>query len=161
MNMEQLENGCLKIWLDEPDMQEMGLYCIDGTYSEDRQPSAAFARLEELHLDDTKYWLITGGAMVLYGLREQTSDIDLGCTSNLANLLQQEGFPVERMPDGTRKIVVAEDVEIFENWLEDKVERFEGVPVISIRGLIEMKRALGRGSREVLSSFTGSASHIS
>ena len=102
------------------------------------------ARLEELHLDDTKYWLITGGAMVLYGLREQTSDIDLGCTSNLANLLQQEGFPVERMPDGTRKIVVAEDVEIFENWLEDKVERFEGVPVISIRGLIEMKRALGR-----------------
>lgn len=102
------------------------------------------ARLEELHLDDTKYWLITGGAMVLYGLREQTSDIDLGCTSDLADLLQQEGFPVERMSDGTRKIVVAEDVEIFENWLEDKVERFEGVPVISIRGLIEMKRALGR-----------------
>ena len=65
------------------------------------------ARLEELHLDDTKYWLITGGAMVLYGLREQTSDIDLGCTSDLADLLQQEGFPVERMPDGTRKIVVA------------------------------------------------------
>ena len=102
------------------------------------------ARLEELHLDDTKYWLITGGAMVLYGLREQTSDIDLGCTSDLADLLQQEGFPVERMPDGTRKIVVAEDVEIFENWLEDKVEKFEGVPVISIQGLIEMKRALGR-----------------
>ena len=102
------------------------------------------ARLEELHLDDTKYWLITGGAMVLYGLREQTSDIDLGCTSDLADLLQQEGFPVERMPDGTRKIVVAEDVEIFENWLEDKVERFEGVPVIFIQGLIEMKRALGR-----------------
>lgn len=102
------------------------------------------ARLEELHLDDTKYWLITGGAMVLYGLREQTSDIDLGCTSDLADLLQQEGFPVERMPDGTRKIVVEEDVEIFENWLEDKVERFEGVPVISIQGLIEMKRALGR-----------------
>lgn len=102
------------------------------------------ARLEELHLDDTKYWVITGGAMALYGLREQTSDIDLGCTSDLADLLQQEGFPVERMPDGTRKIVVAEDVEIFENWLEDKVEKFEGVPVISIQGLIEMKRALGR-----------------
>ena len=102
------------------------------------------ARLEELNLDDTKYWVITGGAMVLYGLREQTSDIDLGCTSDLADLLQQEGFPVERMPDGTRKIVVEEDVEIFENWLENKVERFEGVPVISIQGLIEMKRALGR-----------------
>lgn len=34
--------------LNIPNMQEMGLYCIDGTYSEDRQPNAAFARLEEL-----------------------------------------------------------------------------------------------------------------
>lgn len=82
--------------------------------------------------------------MVLYGLREQTSDIDLGCTSELADYLQEKGFPVEQLPDGTRKIVVAEDVEIFENWLEDRVERFEGIPVISIQGLIWMKRALGR-----------------
>ena len=102
------------------------------------------ARLKELPLDDAQYWLITGGAMVLYGLREQTSDIDLGCTSELADFLQEKGFPVEQLADGTRKIVVAEDVEIFENWLEDRVERFEGVPVISIQGLIWMKRALGR-----------------
>ena len=39
---------------------------------------------------------------------------------------------------------MSEDVEIFENWLEDRVERFEGIPVISIQGLIWMKRALGR-----------------
>ena len=58
--------------------------------------------------------------------------------------MQEKGFPVEQLPDGTRKIVVAEDVEIFENWLEDRVERFEGIPVISIQGLIWMKRALGR-----------------
>ena len=82
--------------------------------------------------------------MVLYGLRKQTSDIDLGCTSELADFLQEKGFPTKQLPDGTRKIVVAEDVEIFENWLEDRVERFEGVPVISIQGLIWMKRALGR-----------------
>ena len=82
--------------------------------------------------------------MVLYGLREQTSDIDLGCTSELADYLQEKGFPIKQLPDGTRKIVVAEDVEIFENWLEDRVERFEGIPVISIQGLIWMKRALGR-----------------
>ena len=102
------------------------------------------ARLKELPLDDAQYWLITGGAMVLYGLREQTSDIDLGCTSELADYLQEKGFPTKQLPDGTRKIVVAEDVEIFENWLEDRVERFEGVPVISIHGLLWMKGALGR-----------------
>lgn len=31
-----------------PNLQDMGLYCIDGTYNDDRQPIGAFARLEEL-----------------------------------------------------------------------------------------------------------------
>lgn len=62
------------------------------------------ARLKELPLDDAQYWLITGGAMVLYGLREQTSDIDLGCTSELADYLQEKGFPIKQLPDGTRKL---------------------------------------------------------
>lgn len=68
----------------------------------------------------------------------------LAVPQSWADYLQEKGFPVEQLPDGTRKIVVAEDVEIFENWLEDRVERFEGIPVISIQGLIWMKRALGR-----------------
>ena len=34
--------------LNLPTLADMGLYNIDGTYNEDRQPSAAYARLEEL-----------------------------------------------------------------------------------------------------------------
>lgn len=102
------------------------------------------ARLHELHLDPAQYWILTGGAMVMYGLRAETSDIDLGCTAALADFLQEKGFPVERMPDGTRKIVLAEDVEVFENWLEDCVVRVDHLPVISVRGLIAMKKTLGR-----------------
>ena len=82
--------------------------------------------------------------MVLYGAKEQTADIDLGCTSQLADQLQQKGCAVERMPDGTRRIVYDEQVEIFENWLEDQVVLWEGVPVISRKGLVFMKRKLGR-----------------
>ena len=78
-------------------------------------------KLEQMNLDRTQYWLITGGAMVLYGAKEQTADIDLGCTSQLADQLQREGHLVERMPDGTRRIVYDEQVEIFENWLEHQV----------------------------------------
>ena len=82
--------------------------------------------------------------MVLYGAKEQTADIDLGCTSQLADQLQQKGCAVERMPDGTRRIVYDGQVEIFENWLEDQVVLWEGVPVISRKGLITMKQKLGR-----------------
>ena len=101
-------------------------------------------RLGELAFPATEYWVITGGAMVLYGFRPQTHDIDLGCTTALADELEREGYPVSRTADGSRKIAYADDVEIFENWLEGAVELVDGVPVVSVDGLIEMKRKLGR-----------------
>ena len=101
-------------------------------------------RLGELSFPATEYWVITGGAMVLYGFRPQTHDIDLGCTTRLADKLEREGYPVSRTSDGSRKIAYADDVEIFENWLEGAVELVDGVPVVSVDGLIEMKRKLGR-----------------
>lgn len=101
-------------------------------------------RLNKLEIAKEDYWLITGGAMVLYGLREETGDIDLGCTRSLADELEAKGYPVTRTPDGNRKILLADDIEIFEEWLYDRIEVCEGIPVISLNGLIEMKKALGR-----------------
>ena len=101
-------------------------------------------RLERLNFDRAGYWLVAGGAMVLYGLREETGDIDLGCGSELAGELERQGYPVTRMSDGTRKIQFEAGIELFENWLYDRVEYVEGIPVISLRGLLAMKRALGR-----------------
>ena len=100
--------------------------------------------LESLNLDSKEYWLITGGAMVFYGFRQETGDLDLGCTSKLADELEAKGHPVEIMPDGTRKICPVLDVEIFENWLYDQVEIIDGVPIISVSGLITMKKSIGR-----------------
>ena len=45
-------------------------------------------RLEELGFDRKEYWVVSGGAMVLYGLREKTHDLDLGCTAALADRLE-------------------------------------------------------------------------
>lgn len=101
-------------------------------------------RLNALGLDKSQYWVLTGSAMVLYGLRERTHDIDLGCTQALADELERQGFPITRNPDGSRKFMIGQDVEIFENWLYDGVEMLDGVPVISLKGLLEMKHGLGR-----------------
>ncbi|MBQ6262693.1 MAG: hypothetical protein IJK58_04180 [Clostridia bacterium] len=101
-------------------------------------------KLRELPYDPAGYWVITGGAMVLYGFREQTHDIDLGCTKELADRLEADGYLTDRYEDGRREFHIGEDIEIFEDWLCDKVGSVEGVPVISVRGLIEMKRSLGR-----------------
>lgn len=101
-------------------------------------------RLRKLPFSEKEYWVVAGGAMVLHGFRPQTRDIDLGCTMLLANKLEQQGYAVSYCEDGTRKILYSENIEIFENWIEDTVEIIGGVPVVSIDGLIEMKKKLGR-----------------
>ena len=94
--------------------------------------------------DRGEYWLVTGGAMVLYGLREQTGDVDLGCSAKMADRLEAEGYPYRRTADGKRRFRYGPSVEIFEEWLRDSVETVDGVPVVSLKGLAEMKRELGR-----------------
>ena len=101
-------------------------------------------RLEDLNFDKNGYWVLAGSAMVLHGIRPETHDIDMGCTKEFADELETEGYPTTVMPDGTRRITYVEDVEIFEDWIFDRVVFVEGIPVISLEGLLEMKRSLGR-----------------
>ncbi len=101
-------------------------------------------RLQELPFSKKEYWVVAGGAMVLHGFRLQTQDIDLGCSTSLADRLEQQGYAVTYCEDGTRKILYSEDVEIFENWIEGTVEIMNGVPVVCVEGLIRMKKKLGR-----------------
>ena len=101
-------------------------------------------RLSVFPYDASEYWLITGGAMVLYGIREETSDIDLGCTARLADRLEADGYLHAVRANGKRWFKVGSDIELFEDWLYDTITLADGIPVISIQGLIDMKRGLGR-----------------
>ena len=44
--------------------------------------------LNEMAFDSDKYWVTSGAAMVIYGIKESTRDIDLGCTTELADKLE-------------------------------------------------------------------------
>ena len=101
-------------------------------------------RLSELPFSKTEYWVVAGGAMVLHGFRSQTQDIDLGCSTSLADQLEQQGYAVSHCEDGTRKIIYSENIEIYENWIEGTAEIINGVPVVCVDGLIQMKKKLGR-----------------
>ena len=94
--------------------------------------------------DRNEYWVITGSAMVLYGIREQTADVDLGCSARLADLLEADGYLFRRMENGKIWFKYGENIELFEEWLRDVIETVNGFQIISIKGLIEMKQELGR-----------------
>lgn len=100
--------------------------------------------LRALPFDKKDYWLVTGGAMVWYGFREETHDVDLGCSRALADRLEKEGVPFSRTKDGKRRFRYSEDVELFEEWMQGEAMESDGVPVVSVTGLLAMKRKLGR-----------------
>ncbi len=100
--------------------------------------------LSEFPYDRNEYWVVAGGAMVLYGIREQTADIDLGCSKRLADHLEADGYLFRRTDEGKRWFKYGEDIEIFEEWMKDTIEIVHGFHVVSIKGLIEMKQELGR-----------------
>lgn len=100
--------------------------------------------LSEFPYDRNEYWVVAGGAMVLYGIREQTADIDLGCSKRLADHLEADGWLLRRTDDGKRWFKYGDHIEIFEEWIRDTVETVCGFRVVSIQGLIEMKQDLGR-----------------
>lgn len=70
--------------------------------------------------------------------------MDLGCTSRLADELERKGYKAAYFKDGRRSFAYNDEIEVFENFLFDKVEEIDGIPVISLQGLIEMKRFIGR-----------------
>lgn len=101
-------------------------------------------KLNEFPYSRDGYWVITGSAMALYGIRENTHDIDMGCTSAMADKLEADGFSYTLTESGNRRFRYGDDIEIFENWIRGTIDHVEGIPVISIEGLIEMKQELGR-----------------
>lgn len=101
-------------------------------------------KLKDFPYNRDEYWVITGSAMVLYGIREQTHDIDMGCTTAMADQLVADGYSYQLTESGNRKFNYGDDIEIFENWKCGSIEYIEGIPVLSLDGLIEMKQDLGR-----------------
>ncbi len=100
--------------------------------------------LREAPLDPGEYWATSGAAMVLHGVRSAARDIDLGCTSKLADELEGRGYPVEVLRDGSRRIAFSGTIEIFENWIEGETVLLDGIPVVCLDGIIAMKEKLGR-----------------
>jgi len=102
------------------------------------------AALNRAGLDANHYWVVAGAAMVLHGVKEYTRDIDLGCDTEMADKLQDMGRKTVVLENGSRRIEYDGCIEIFENWREGCVERIDSLPVVSLEGIILMKKRLGR-----------------
>jgi len=92
-----------------------------------------------------EYWITAGSGLVMHGVKTYTRDIDLGCSTMLADLLIQQGAKWELLENGARRLIdVASDIEMFENWNVDNIVEINGLSVASLESIRKQKIALNR-----------------
>lgn len=100
--------------------------------------------ITKLEFETTQYWAIMGTSMVLHGIKDVTEDIDLGCTRQLIDILEKEGYKSYYYNNSKRYIKYSNNVELFEEWGEGEIVYVNNIPCISVYGLKKMKSQLGR-----------------
>jgi hypothetical protein len=100
--------------------------------------------LNELKLSANEYWITSGAALVLHGVKESTRDIDLGCTTDLVEYFIKKGCKYRVSGDNKRIVEVNDEIELLENWVVDEVEFIDGLPLASLLSVRKQKEALGR-----------------
>ena len=115
--------------------------------------------------DKSRYWISTGAALVLHGVRESTRDIDVGCEPDVAQALIRSGCKAFPFPDGGVKISFDEDIEVYENWSRGDVVMIDSLPVLTLDSIIAIKRILGRekdfADIELIEKFLSGGEHPS
>lgn len=99
-------------------------------------------KMNALGFSKEEYWIVAGSALVMHGVKTETRDIDIGCTTDLIEKLLLKGFTAVVEEDKSRTIKVNETIEVFENWNVDKIEYINGIPVGSLRSIRKQKMEL-------------------
>ena len=97
-----------------------------------------------MNLPLNEYWVTSGAALVIHGVKDATNDVDLGCTTKLLEQLIEKGYKYKIEEDRLRTLTMNHSVELFENWFVGKVEIIEGIPVGSLESIKKQKIQLGR-----------------
>ena len=82
--------------------------------------------------------------MVLQGIRKDTKDIDIACTTKMFCTLETRGYSVTKNSLGYRKISLEDDIEVFEKWEVLGIDYIEEIPTANIESIREMKIQMGR-----------------
>ena len=98
------------------------------------------AKLDSLKLPTYHYVIIAGGAMLMHGLREETADIDLAVSEQLADEL---GI-YRKKPNERGTHVIDKDVEVIIGMNRVEYEEFEGHLVQTLPSVLRDKQRLNR-----------------
>ena len=102
--------------------------------------------LKKYNFDPQKYIVVSGSAMVMYGLKKFTHDVDISVTEDLfIYLLQHFDCKLERINKFGKKVFYIDNVINFgTDFYSPKSCIIDGIPVQNIQELKKTKEAMGR-----------------
>lgn len=101
-------------------------------------------RIRQSVLLGEDFWVIMGAALVLYGVKDQTNDIDIGCSAKTFKKLLQKGYQLKATNSNKRKIELKDKISIYEEWKTDKINYIEDIPVADLYSIRTDKARLSR-----------------
>lgn len=95
--------------------------------------------LDKLDLDKSKYCIIAGGVMLMYGLKETTDDIDIRVLPSYFEILKDK-FIFKKSSKYSYLYELGDNIEVaVVEFNEMDVEFIDGYPVLSLRKELEWK----------------------
>lgn len=103
-------------------------------------------KLKKYNLDSTRYIVISGAAMVLYGIKEETPDIDISVDISLGKeLLNNYDVKIEKINnDGTKAYIINDELNFGINYYTENKAYIEDIPVQTVEDILFLKQMLNR-----------------
>ncbi len=96
-------------------------------------------KLDELALDKNKYCIISGGVMLMLGLRDKTSDIDIKVTPDYFEELKSR-FTFKKSPKYDYLYELSDEVEVaVQDFTKESIEYVDGYPINKIENELAWK----------------------
>lgn len=96
-------------------------------------------KLDELGLNKSKYCIIAGGVMLMYGLKDETNDIDIRVLPSYFEIFKDK-FIFKKSSKYSYLYELGDNIEVAVVEFDKKdVEYIDGYPVLSIRCELEWK----------------------
>ena len=99
---------------------------------------------DTLNLSKEEYCILSGGALVSHGLREQTNDLDIDITQNGFELLKKK-FNIELINEEKKQYKVTDEIECFlVDKLESDIIYIDNYPCESLISIYNFKKRINR-----------------
>ena len=100
--------------------------------------------VEKLKLPITEYCILSGGSLVMHGIRENTNDLDIDITKKDFEIIKKYFRPT--LVDENKKLYkITENIECFlDNNFETDIELIDGYPCQSLMSVYRLKKKLNR-----------------